>query len=264
MTIGVGGITISYEAYHFYRDLRVGPDTAGWVHIWARPIVEFFEIHICEAYWCFKVFDGVDVFVSNVLTSGMMIQGGVENGLPHEKVTDILFKATSWHPLFIPGTPLEDGELDVDEAIPISLILQHFDKCSRFEIAAPVGALLALAACSILDLNTPACEALLVFLGAFVANIEDEGTSYIGGGLSNHGRESDDGYDVPEILYVRVSNLKHRTQSTWWCFWCSCEFNAPLGLYIEGRNLNTTSSSGGGGDHPGIALPMQDYMENRD
>lgn len=237
--INIGGYTLGPDKRAFSSIFIVHPNESKWAYIWARPVIEIKKWEFCEAYWCYIEREIIEAFVSDVLVEGLTILGDVETGRPNEKIMSNLFNGTTSRRLYISGTSLGDGDLDVGESIDFYTVFSSYDpECGKLEVTAPVGAILGLAACTLLGLEIggKACLAVISILSTLTINIEGEGRLYVHGVIRNFGKLYDVGYDVHEFIYVRESILKYRVPRPWWCLWCrSCSFNPPIGVYIESR-----------------------------
>jgi len=142
--------------------------------------------------------------------------------------------------LSIPGTPLDDGKLDVNESITLQQIIQHFDSCgSGFRVGVPAGAMLALGACIALGLPTAgkACIAMMAVAGAFHVSLALEGGSIrISGNIQNLGNHTGNEHNIHEFIDIAISGYQYARPPPWWCPNCGyCYYNVPAGIYIRSR-----------------------------
>ncbi|HWQ17565.1 MAG TPA: hypothetical protein VNL13_07025 [Sulfolobales archaeon] len=125
--------------------------------------------------------DDVENVIGDMITSGSTILGGANWGLLHSELMNMLFSGTNETQLSIPGTFLEDGDLDPGEYVALEQIFSYFDKCRHdFEIGVPAGAIAALCICAALGLQTggAACTVAVTFASTFQLSISAEGASF--------------------------------------------------------------------------------------
>jgi hypothetical protein len=240
LTLNSGGITFKGQNYYFGKIMDVPPEEVRWIYIWSRPILEYYEVWHCYqgGEICYYEGEEIRTYISSVYIVGSTIQGGWEGGWPHSYIMNSFFNGTNLTQLFIPDTPLSDGDLDVNESITIEQITQYCDSCGGgFEIGVPVGSMGAIALCSAFGYEpaTPACIALATVAGAFQASLGFEGASiYISGGLENKGRYNGIGYNIYENVTMAISRYQYYQPPPWWCPWCSgCYYNVPAGIYFR-------------------------------
>lgn len=146
------------------------------------------------------------------------IRGGIREGLPD--LMDEFFMGTEIKQLFIDGTYLVDGDLDVGEEEPLQTIMAHFDIHKYgFNIGIPIGALIA----SILPQSMAFMGPVLTGLVISVSYKATE-VLYIGGSILNQGGTSEGGADVAEDVYVAISKYVYKGELG--------EFNVPAGIYF--------------------------------
>ncbi|MEZ0290877.1 MAG: hypothetical protein ABWJ42_07310, partial [Sulfolobales archaeon] len=223
--------------YYFGNILYVPPDEARWVYIWGRPRYELWDVWVCyRDDGCYHVRDEVIAVVEDVLVSGSTILGGESSGLPHPAIMDLFFRGTNETLLQVPGTLTSDGDLDVGEYIAFGQIFEYYDTCgsdiiSKFKVGIPVGSLVALAVCSALGIPTggKACAVAMAFVAAFQLSL-----GVVTGGLENLGEDLGRGYNVHEVVYIRLSSYNYQVPPPWRCFWCSpCVYKVPAGIYFR-------------------------------
>ncbi|MEZ0394159.1 MAG: hypothetical protein ABWK00_03835 [Desulfurococcaceae archaeon] len=222
--------------YYFYKSLYVPPGEAQWVYVWGRPRYELWEVWVCRDV-CVYAKDEAIAVVEDLLVSGSTILGGKSSGLPHPAIMDLFFGGTNETLLQIPGTLASDGDLDAGEFIAFEQIFKYYDTCgSDFEVGIPVGSLVALAICSALGIPTggTACAVAMAFGAAFQLSLGVEGSAMVTGGLENLGEHLGRGYNVSEVVYIKLSKYNYQVPPPWWCFWCSpCVYRVPAGIYFR-------------------------------
>ena len=235
----LGGRTWGGANYYYHRTLFLAPQQSAWAYIWARPIQQYWQTYLCVFNDCSLIRDEVDSFITDILVYGTTIQGGYENGLPHSNIMGNFYSGTNVTRPYIPGTPLDDGDLDPGESIALEQIIRYYDTCgSGFEVGIPVGALVASAVCSLLGVGASACGVATAFASAFEVSLDFEPQSfYIGGGLQNHGvLWNSIGYNITEYVDMRISRYKYQQPPPWWCPWCPpCRHDVLAGIYFRFR-----------------------------
>lgn len=234
----LGGTTWGGSRYYYAAANYVLPNQTKWAYMWARPLQRYWRVEVCYYDVCFYIRDEVETIITDILTSGLWIPGGWENGLPHDTIMNNLYLGTNITQPIIPNTTLADGYLSVDESITFRYVFQYFDACGGdFEVGLPVGAFLATATCTALEIPSggTACVVATAFASAFQVSIGFEGVQiFADGGLQNLGNEDGAGYNVVESIYVRISKYRYQTPPSWWCPWCSpCTYNVPAGIHFR-------------------------------
>lgn len=230
--IELGGYTWSNINYTYSELLSLDPEQSAWAYIWARPITRFLKEYFCRFYtaepMCEYRRDVVEAFITSILVSGTTIQGGSELGLPHSIIMQNFYNGTNATIPFIPETPLSDGDLDPGESIALERVFSYYDTCgSGFEVGISLAPL-ATAVCTALSLSpaSPACTIAVAFTSAFHISLDHEPPEiYISGVLKNHGQLSGRGYNIYEIVYMRISRYKYK--------YGTCEFSVPAGIYFR-------------------------------
>jgi len=227
-----GQITLygtSWSSYVYFSKTtdHVPPNTAKYIYIVARPITEFSREYVCpNGVDCYPTgWEKMESYVQDISVNGVIIEGGVEDGLPPQEVMDWIFDSdvTYSRKIQISGTPTEDGDLDPGEALPIMVITSWVDTCNAdFEISLGLGVLLA-----------KGVAVKFPHMGSVVAGISasasQQATYYVMGGIENLGHTSSGGYDVFEILYLRMSNFQYRQ----FVGIQTCYYNVPVAMYIK-------------------------------
>ena len=229
------GFTWGGSTYYYgYNDL-VKPLDSLWMWVWARPVYRVYEVYIVYCVTEEYIGDDVENVIGDMIASGSTILGGMNRGLPHSELMNTLFSGTNEARLSIPGTFLEDGDLDPGEYVELRQIFRYFDTCGDdFEIGIPAGAIAALGICAALGLQTgsTACTVAVAFASTFQLSISAEGASiHISGNVVNHGDHPyvDGDYNVFEIVYARISKYQYKKDT----IFGTCYFNVPAGIHFR-------------------------------
>lgn len=229
------GFTWGGSTYYFGYNAVVEPLQSKWIWIWTRPMFAIYKVYrvTCTGRGSelIRVYirDDAESAIYDVLTSGLQIVGGMNDGLPHDNLMRMFFNGTELINPKIPNTMLADGILQPREYMAFELIFPYFDVCeSDFEVGIPVGAAAALAVCIGLGYgpNTPACLAAIKFSSAFQVSISAQGPSIrISGNIVNHGMYDGRGYNVSEVVYMSISQYQYKSNT--------CYYNVPAGIYFR-------------------------------
>lgn len=166
-------------------------------------------------------------YVSDFQLNGNNIVGGWgEGSLPYE---NIIFNGTLEENLVINGTALSDGDLDVNETVWFWQIFQCYDKYSiDSEVGLPIGAIVALLSNAFGFGTGQVAAAIISLLSGITVSLSyvDSVSVRISGDLTNLGREDATGYNVPEVIYVRVSKYQYQAPNGQY-------FKVPVGIYFR-------------------------------
>jgi len=155
--------------------------------------------------------------------NGVYIAGGVGEGAPPYE--DIIFVGTNKTQLVIPDTVLSDGDLDVGENIMLQQIINWSDIYNvDLEVPIPVGAIAAAA----LSVKIPGIAGPIIStlsgIGVTIGYV-DVGNARVTGNLLNEGKRGNNGYNVPEIVYYRISKYLYKAGPGRF-------FRVPVGIYF--------------------------------
>ncbi|MEM2939372.1 MAG: hypothetical protein QXU95_03765 [Candidatus Bathyarchaeia archaeon] len=216
--------------YSFSENLIVPPGVKRYVWISAKVA----HIHYREAF-AYPDTEEVIYYTGNEMmldyvydfqVSGNTINGDVKDGSP--PCESLIFGGTVEENLVVSGTVLSDGDLDVDESIQFSQILNCYDVYDvDSEIGLPIGAIIALLSNALGFTGSVATviTAVLSGIAPSISNI-DSANAFILGNLRNWGREGTTGYDTYEIIYCRVSKYQYQAPNNQY-------FKVPVGIYFR-------------------------------
>lgn len=215
------------EKYYFYQGNNIIPEGSHWIYIRAR------FTHVHERKWRVFICAGVVMkeeptneerireYIYSIQLNGNTIVGGQKSGLPSQSIMNWFYNGTKEEVLSISGTPLSDGDLDVGEAIAFPQIFNCYDQYNEdFEIGIPIGAMVG----AFTGLPT----AYLGLISGLAASL-CWGQSYtldINGGLVNLGADSGYGYDIYEMIYMRISKYRYTSDTGY-------TYKVPAGIYFR-------------------------------
>ena len=209
-----GGRIWGGERYYYSRAESIPPEHWWWAWIWGRPVFAVYREYYCVTD-CEPTGSSVAIAaVTDVITSGNIIEGGEDKEQPPSVLLDNILRGVNLN------------EVDVlypGDSLPLGTLFETYDTCGAdFEIGIPVGAIVG-------DLlGGPAGAAVG---SAFTASLSAEGSRiHIMGGIENEGY-----YGVSEPIYVGVSKLRYSQEQCWLAYCQRCYYNVPIGLYIESR-----------------------------
>jgi len=242
-SINVGGATIS----DFYRLSAGGcitiPNSVCWRWIFARPVYAIYSTYYVwlseyisqflgglDTYTCIQ--QGMCVYTNDTAISSITYLGyAIESdgkkeiisnaslGYPPSALISFIFRGTS---------SSNATKLNVGEEITLADIIGKYGPSYIFGIGIPVG---SIAAYFINAIASSANPALLEFVSAFSVGITQSTPMGIEGGLEgrirNYGSVAGKvsvGYDVPVVVYVRVSSYEYVMGSY--------RFKVPIGIYF--------------------------------
>ena len=215
------------EKYTFIRSDNTLPQKSQWVYIRGK----FAHVHE-KKYWVCRVAgqivkseptddERIKEYIYSLQLDGNHIVGGYKDGLPSQNIMDWFYDGTEEEHLYIQGTSLSDGDLNVGEIIYFEDIINCYDQYNEdFEIGIPVGALVAALAGFSAPYST-LLSPLMISMGW--------GQSYtidLNGILENKGRYLGHGYNIFEAIYIRVSKYRYTSESGY-------TFKVPAGIYFK-------------------------------
>ena len=223
LTLYVGGNVWSSKV-SFNAGSGVCANSAEWIYVWGRPRLIVGRMYYCVGSGCQWVYDEVGAYVEDVIVSNSVIQGGVQEGFPHNLIMSAFLYGTQEKQLSnLLGTTLADGKLDPGEMIQYAEIFQTQYNNLYIGLTIPVGAIAAHVVCQ--QVGTLACTA---FFSAFSTFFTYQETIHVGGSLANVGYSAGCGENKSVYVYVRESIYQYNVGGT--------VVKLPLGVYFRTRN----------------------------
>jgi len=234
-TVTIGDTTLKGGIHTFSTNVYVGPEEWGWIYIWGRPVTEFLKLYTCywvpeaSTYTCYYDKDEIRTYIAYVWLTSSGINGGAMRTKPPDSIMNNLFSGTTMQ--FVKTLQPPSPSLD---CIQLENILRSTDTCGAdVEIGIPVGAIAAAIGCTILaePLGITCTSATATILAAFLSglgvDINVEGSSmFIYGSICNQGAHGSNTYNVPENVYIALSNIQYVAQG-------SCTYRIPIGIYVR-------------------------------
>jgi hypothetical protein len=233
-TVTIVGATIRGGHYGF--DLVVFADAMrwGWIYIWGRPVTEFLKLYTCywvpeiSSYTCYYDKDEVRAYMAYVWLTSSEINGGAIGTKPPDSIMNNLFSGITMQ--FVKTLQPPSPSLD---CIQLENIFRSIDTCDAdVEIGIPVGAIVAVLGCMLAEplgitCTSASATTLTAFLSGLGVDINMEGSSmFIYGSICNQGACTDSTYNVPEHVYIALSNIQYVAQG-------SCTYRIPIGIYVR-------------------------------
>jgi hypothetical protein len=186
-------------------------------------------MYYCVGSSCQWVYDEIDASVDDVIVSNGYIDGGVQNGLPHNLIMNAFLYGTTERRLTnLPGTSLADGKLDVNESIYLGQIYQLAYNNVNIGITISVGAIAAEAVCSLLTVYPPSTPVCLAVLSAISVSVDYQADLHVDAWLTNEGSVCGENKSV--YVYVRDSIYQYNVGGT--------SVKPPLGIYFRFQTVS--------------------------
>ncbi len=228
LTVSVGG-TVWSSPVIFIGAGTVCANSAKWVYVWGRPRLIVGQMYYCVGSSCQWIYDEIDASVDDVIVSNGYIDGGVQNGLPHNLIMNAFLYGTTERQLTnLPGTSLVDGKLDVNESIYLGQIYQLAYNNVNIGITIDIGAIAAEAACSLLTVYPPSTPVCLAVLSAISVSVDYQADIHVDARLKNEGSACGENKSV--YVYVRDSIYQYNVGGT--------SVKPPLGIYFRFQTVS--------------------------
>jgi hypothetical protein len=231
-TVTIVGATIRGRHYGFVLVVFADAMRWGWIYIWGRPVTEFLKLYTCywvpeiSSYTCYYDKDEVRAYMAYVWLTSSEINGGAIGTKPPDSIMNNLSSGITMQ--FVKTLQPPSSSLD---CIQLENIFRGIDTCGAdVEIGIPVGAIVAVLGCMLaepLGITSASATILIAFLSGLGVDINMEGSSmFIYGSICNQGACSSSTYNVPEYVYIALSNIQYVAQG-------SCTYRIPIGIYVR-------------------------------